>query len=95
MSISYSQVRELFPGDIYVGNLVSPSMCNSALGYQDRYGTVECSSTAKIIRIYQLSTDNEEAILKVSVYYNLIRWKNSHRFCNLSGLKRLPMLLLI
>ncbi len=50
------------------------------LGYQDRYGTVECSSTAKIIRIYQLSTDNEEAILKVSVYYNLIRWNKFPSF---------------
>ncbi|PBK62801.1 hypothetical protein ARMSODRAFT_561392 [Armillaria solidipes] len=58
------QVRELFLGDIYVGNLVSHSRCDSALVYQDRYGTVECSSTAKIIRVYQHSPDNGEAILE-------------------------------
>ncbi|KAK0444181.1 hypothetical protein EV421DRAFT_1945496 [Armillaria borealis] len=59
------QVRELFPGDIYIGKLVSPSRHDSALEYQDRYCTVECSSTAKIIRVYQHPTDtNEEAILK-------------------------------
>ncbi|KAK0193253.1 hypothetical protein F5146DRAFT_1133919 [Armillaria mellea] len=58
------QVRELFPGDIYVGDLVSPSGHDSAPGYQDRYGTVECSSTAKIIRVYQHSLDNDEDILK-------------------------------
>ncbi|KAK0457982.1 uncharacterized protein EV420DRAFT_1643336 [Desarmillaria tabescens] len=57
------QVRELFPGDIYIGKLVSP-WCDSSLGYEDRYGTVENSSTAKIIRVYQHSPGNEEAILK-------------------------------
>ncbi|KAK0193256.1 hypothetical protein F5146DRAFT_1133924 [Armillaria mellea] len=58
------QVRELFPGDIYITKPVSPSRGDSALEYQDRYGTVECSSTAKIIRVYQHSPDNDEDILK-------------------------------
>ncbi|PBL04479.1 hypothetical protein ARMGADRAFT_55291 [Armillaria gallica] len=62
------QVRELFPGDIYVKNLVSPARPprrrGSALWYPDRYCTVEGSSTAKIIRVYQHSTDSEEAIFK-------------------------------
>ncbi|KAK0218534.1 hypothetical protein EDD85DRAFT_350663 [Armillaria nabsnona] len=58
------QVRELFPGDIYLGKLVSPSRCYSDLGYEERYCTVECSSAAKFIRVYQHSPNNEEAILK-------------------------------
>ncbi|KAK0193262.1 hypothetical protein F5146DRAFT_1133929 [Armillaria mellea] len=55
---------QLFLGDIYITNPVSPSRGDSALEYQDRYGTVECSSTAKIIRVYQHSPTNEEAILE-------------------------------
>ncbi|KAK0458051.1 uncharacterized protein EV420DRAFT_410829 [Desarmillaria tabescens] len=58
------QVRELFPGDIYIGKLVSLSWPDSSPGYEDRYGTVENSNTAKIIRVYQYSPDNEEATLK-------------------------------
>ncbi|KAK0444180.1 hypothetical protein EV421DRAFT_1903294 [Armillaria borealis] len=60
------QVRELFPGDIYIENLVSPSRPYSALQYQDRYCTVKGSSRAKIIRMYQHSPDKEEAILKTA-----------------------------
>ncbi|KAK0214187.1 hypothetical protein IW262DRAFT_1516361 [Armillaria fumosa] len=56
-------IRELRMGDIYVERLVSPKR-DSTQEYQDCYGTVECSSTAKIIRVYQYSTDNQEAILK-------------------------------
>ncbi|PBL04533.1 hypothetical protein ARMGADRAFT_1057241 [Armillaria gallica] len=58
------QVQELFPGDIYVENLVSPSKSYSFLWYQDRYCTVESSSRTKIIRIFQHSSDNGESILK-------------------------------
>ncbi|PBL04516.1 hypothetical protein ARMGADRAFT_1070970 [Armillaria gallica] len=61
------QVRELFPGDIYIENLVFPPTWDSpdsAPQYQDRYSTIECSSMAKIIRVYQHSSDNKEAILK-------------------------------
>ncbi|KAK0471986.1 hypothetical protein IW261DRAFT_820681 [Armillaria novae-zelandiae] len=56
-------IRELRMGDIYVERLVSPRH-DSTREYQDCYGTVECSNTAKIIRVYQHSTDNEEAIFK-------------------------------
>ncbi|KAK0193249.1 hypothetical protein F5146DRAFT_997866 [Armillaria mellea] len=63
------QVGELFLGDIYIGDLVSPSGHDSALGYHDRYGTVECSSTAKIIHVYQHSPDNEGAILEAPKHH--------------------------
>ncbi|KAK0494180.1 hypothetical protein EDD18DRAFT_384830 [Armillaria luteobubalina] len=58
------QIQELRMGDIYVGKLVSPPGHDSTREYQDRHGTVECSNTAKIIRVYQHSTGHEEAILK-------------------------------
>ncbi|KAK0471993.1 hypothetical protein IW261DRAFT_821017 [Armillaria novae-zelandiae] len=58
------QIRELRIGDIHLGRFVSPSRCDSAQEYQDFYGTVECSNTAKIIRVYQHSTENEEAVFK-------------------------------
>ncbi|KAK0494155.1 hypothetical protein EDD18DRAFT_1177837 [Armillaria luteobubalina] len=57
------QIRELPMGDIYQEGFVSPRH-GSTREYQDSYGTVECSSTAKIIRVYQYSTDNQEAIFK-------------------------------
>ncbi|KAK0214194.1 hypothetical protein IW262DRAFT_305292 [Armillaria fumosa] len=60
----YYRVRELSPGDIFIENLVSSSSRDSALGYQDRYCTVECSHSAKIVRVYQYSPDNDETILK-------------------------------
>ncbi|KAK0193263.1 hypothetical protein F5146DRAFT_1133930 [Armillaria mellea] len=63
------QVRELFPGDIYLERPVSPSRHESSLRYQDMYGTVKCSNKAKIICVYQHSSDNEEAMLK---WFNMI-----------------------
>ncbi|KAK0479215.1 hypothetical protein IW261DRAFT_167805 [Armillaria novae-zelandiae] len=58
------QIRELRMGDIYLGKHMYPSVRYSTREYQDCYGTVECSNTAKIIRVYQHSTHDEGAILK-------------------------------
>ncbi|KAK0458018.1 uncharacterized protein EV420DRAFT_1643365 [Desarmillaria tabescens] len=57
------QVRELSQWEIYVGRAVSPWHRFGPV-YEDRYCTVESSSSAKIIRVYQHSHHNKEVILK-------------------------------